>query len=37
MGKPDPTSTPADRAYIIDIVFTKDGKVLANGQNLLGG
>jgi hypothetical protein len=35
MGKPDPASPANDRAYIIDIVFTKDGKVLANGQDLL--
>ena len=35
MGRPDPASPANDRAYIIDIVFTKDGKVLANGQNLL--
>lgn len=35
MGKPDPASPKDDRAYIIDIVFTKDGKVLANGQDLL--
>jgi hypothetical protein len=35
MGKPDPASPKDDRAYIIDIVFTKDGKVLANGQNML--
>ena len=37
MGKPDPASPKDDRAYIIDIVFTKDGKVLANGQDMLGG
>jgi hypothetical protein len=35
MGKPDPASSKDDRAYIIDIVFTKDGKVLANGQDML--
>lgn len=35
MGRPDPASPANDRAYIIDIVFTKDGKVLANGQSLL--
>lgn len=35
MGKPDPTSAAGDRAYIIDIVFTKDGQVLANGQKML--
>ncbi len=35
MGKPDPASAKDDRAYLIDIQFTKDGKVLANGQNLL--
>jgi hypothetical protein len=35
MGKPDPASPKDDRAYIIDVVFTKDGKVLANGQNML--
>ncbi len=35
MGKPDPASPKDDRAYIIDIVFTKDGKVLANGQDLM--
>lgn len=37
MGKPDPASPKDDRAYIIDIQFTKDGKILANGQDLLGG
>lgn len=37
MGKPDPASPKDDRAYIIDIQFTKDGKVLANGQDMLGG
>ncbi len=37
MGKPDPASPKDDRAYIIDIEFTKDGKVLANGQDMLGG
>lgn len=36
MGKPDPASPKDDRAYFIDIEFTKDGKVLANGQDLLG-
>jgi hypothetical protein len=36
MGKPDPASAKDDRAYIIDIEITKDGKVLANGQNMLG-
>jgi hypothetical protein len=36
MGKPDPASPKDDRAYIIDIEFTKDGKVLANGQDMLG-
>jgi hypothetical protein len=35
MGKPDPASPKDDRAYIIDIVFTKDGKVLANGQDMM--
>lgn len=35
MGKPDPAIPKDDRAYLIDIVFTKDGKVLANGQNML--
>jgi len=35
MGKPDPASSKDDRAYIIDIEFTKDGKVLANGQDML--
>lgn len=35
MGKPDPASPKDDRAYIIDIQFTKDGKVLANGQNMM--
>jgi hypothetical protein len=35
MGKPDPASPKDDRAYIIDIVLTKDGKVLANGQNMM--
>ena len=37
MGKPDPTSPPTDRAYIIDIIFNKDGSVTANGQKLWGG
>ncbi len=36
MGKPDPASPKDDRAYLIDIEFTKDGKILANGQDLLG-
>jgi hypothetical protein len=36
MGKPDPASPKDDRAYFIDIEFTKDGKILANGQDLLG-
>ncbi len=36
MGKPDPASSKDDRAYIIDIEITKDGKVLANGQDMLG-
>jgi hypothetical protein len=35
MGKPDPASPKDDRAYIIDIEITKDGKVLANGQDML--
>ena len=35
MGKPDPASPKDDRAYIIDIQFTKDGKVLANGQDMM--
>ncbi|MFM9864013.1 MAG: DUF2125 domain-containing protein [Micropepsaceae bacterium] len=35
MGKPDPASPKDDRAYIIDIQMTKDGKVLANGQDML--
>ncbi len=35
MGKPDPASPKDDRAYLIDIQFTKDGKVLANGQDML--
>jgi hypothetical protein len=37
MGKQDPTSTAADRAYIIDIVFGKDGSISANGQKVWGG
>lgn len=37
MGKPDPTTTAADRAYIIDIVFGKDGSISANGQKVWGG
>lgn len=37
MGKPDPASPKDDRAYIIDIVFTKDGKIMANGQDVMGG
>ncbi len=37
MGKPDPTSSAADRAYIIDIVITKGGSITANGQKLMGG
>jgi hypothetical protein len=36
MGKPDPASPKDDRAYIIDIQFTKDGRVLANGQDMMG-
>lgn len=36
IGKPDPASPKDDRAYIIDIQFTKDGKVLANGQDMMG-
>ncbi len=35
MGKPDPASPKDDRAYIIDIQFTKDGKILANGQDMM--
>ena len=35
MGKPDPASPKDDRAYLIDIQFTKDGKVLANGQDMM--
>ncbi|MCE9521235.1 MAG: hypothetical protein K8S25_02235 [Alphaproteobacteria bacterium] len=35
MGKADPASSKDDQAYIIDIEITKDGKVLANGQDLL--
>ena len=34
MGKPDPTSSASDRAYIIDIVFGKDGSISANGQKV---
>lgn len=37
MGKPDPTTPATDRAYIIDIVFGKDGTITANGQKLWGG
>ena len=36
MGKPDPASLKGDPTYIIDIEITKDGKVLANGQDMLG-
>jgi hypothetical protein len=36
MGKPDPASPEGDRAYLIEILLTKDGRVLANGQDLLG-
>ncbi len=35
MGKPDATSSATDRAYVIDIVFTKTGTVTANGQKVL--
>ena len=35
MGKPDATSSATDRAYVIDIVFTKNGTVTANGQKVL--
>ena len=35
MGKPDATSSATDRAYVIDIVFTKNGTVTANGQKML--
>ena len=35
MGKPDPASPKDDRAYLIDLQFTKDGKVLANGQDMM--
>lgn len=34
MGKPDPTSPANDRAYIIDLVFGKDGSISANGQKV---
>jgi hypothetical protein len=37
MGKADPTSPASDRAYIIDIVFGKDGSISANGQKVWGG
>jgi len=37
MGKADPTSPATDRAYIIDIVFGKDGSISANGQKVWGG
>ncbi len=36
IGRPDPASPKDDRAYTIDIQFTKDGKVLANGQDMMG-
>lgn len=35
MGRPDPTSSANDRAYIIDLVFGKDGSLTANGQKVL--
>jgi hypothetical protein len=34
MGRPDPTSSASDRAYIIDLVFSKDGSMTANGQKV---
>ena len=34
MGRPDPASAPGDRAYIIDLVFGKDGSMTANGQKV---
>jgi hypothetical protein len=36
MGKPDPASPANDRAYIIEIQFSKDGKILMNGQDMMG-
>jgi hypothetical protein len=36
MGRADPASPKDDRAYIIDLELTKDGRMLANGQNLGG-
>ncbi len=34
MGRPDPASAAGDRAYIIDLVFGKDGSLTANGQKV---
>lgn len=34
MGRPDPASAAGDRAYIIDLVFGKDGSMTANGQKV---
>ncbi len=34
MGRPDPTSSASDRAYVIDLVFGKDGSLTANGQKI---
>jgi hypothetical protein len=35
MGRPDATSPANNRAYVIDVVFGKDGSVTANGQRML--
>lgn len=35
MAKPDPKAPAGKPGYLIDVEFTKDGKVLANGQQLM--
>lgn len=37
MGRRDPASTKDDPAYIIDIKFEKDGRITANGKDLMTG
>jgi hypothetical protein len=35
MAKPDPKAAPGKPGYLIELEFTKDGKVLANGQQVM--
>jgi hypothetical protein len=35
MARPDPASLKSDPAYLIDIQITKDGKIMANGKDVL--